>query len=864
VPLIMPLKDCRADAAATVGGKALGLGHLMRAGLRVPGGFVVTTDAYLECVPVEMRREIDAIVAGAEGTAAVRSASEHIQRSFTEERLTAAVRDALGEAYGALGSDSPPVAVRSSATTEDREDASFAGQQETYLWITGAEAVQTHVVRCWASLFTPQAIGYRRRFSISTEDMAMAVVVQRMVPAAAAGVAMTLDPVTGDRGTVYVEAGFGLGEGVVKGDTGSDSFWVPRADEQPIRREIRDKTHAYRFDGGTVERTPVPAEEQAQPAISEAEARAIAVQGVAMEEALGGAQDLEWALDAERELFFVQARPETVWSRRESSPEADDDWRADPDERNVLHGTGDLSALWTVTNIQEAIPGVATPMTWSFFGPGAEYALRNQFRSIGALSGDEAQPPADMHDWMLGVFFGRVAMRVDLLAQWADRVPGMDGEALVGQFFSSVPGSIQSARTRRRYPHAIVRMPVPFLVVPRLMRANRKRVHDFWTASVAQLPTADRAAALRLVEEGYRHFAYSLGLQVRLSMGAFTTVNRHMGALAAKQSSVSAHELVSGYGGHEESESINDMWDLSRNRITLQTFLSRHGYHGWQEGELSNRSWREDPSMVLSQVEAYRNRPEDADPRRGERARVEKRERLEREFLAGLDPRDRLKGRVLIRAAQVYLPMRGVSKAAFLQALDVGRSAVRRTGALLAQDGLLTEADDAFYLTRDELASVPDDVKALVLERRAIRERYSRIDVPDAWKGMPEQIDLRRREAVEVVEGTAASPGAVQGRARVVINAADADMQEGEILIARDTDPAWASLMFLSSALVADIGGVMSHTAVVARELGIPCVVNTKLATRAINTGDLVRVDGSAGSVEVLERVEAPQERTTA
>jgi pyruvate,water dikinase len=143
-----------------------------------------------------------------------------------------------------------------------------------------------------------------------------------------------------------------------------------------------------------------------------------------------------------------------------------------------------------------------------------------------------------------------------------------------------------------------------------------------------------------------------------------------------------------------------------------------------------------------------------------------------------------------------------------------------------------------------------------VAERRAIRTRYQRIEIPDAWQGLPEQIDLRRREAVETISGTPASPGVVEGTARVVLDHVDAHLEDGEILIARDTDPAWASLMFLSVGLIADIGGVMSHTAVVARELGIPCVVNTKLATRAVATGDRIRIDGAKGLVEILQRQE--------
>jgi pyruvate,water dikinase len=167
---------------------------------------------------------------------------------------------------------------------------------------------------------------------------------------------------------------------------------------------------------------------------------------------------------------------------------------------------------------------------------------------------------------------------------------------------------------------------------------------------------------------------------------------------------VSAHELVAGYGGHEEAELVNDMWDLSRDRIDLPTFLARHGYHGWQEGELSSLTWRDDPSMVLEQVAMYRSRPESEDPHLAEAERSRRRVELERRFLAALPRGQRVRGRAVLALAATYLPMRGVSKVAFLQGLDVGRSAVRRVGQLLTADGALDDPADAFYLTRRNCA----------------------------------------------------------------------------------------------------------------------------------------------------------------
>jgi pyruvate,water dikinase len=862
---IVKLADCTPDSVARTGGKAIGLGRLISCDLAVPDGFVVNTDAYLACIDHVLRSRITELTAGRRTHTELTDAAQAIRALFTRDTLTAAVIDEIESAYRALGGPELPVAVRSSATAEDTADASFAGQQDTYLWVHGSDAVVAHVLHCWSSLFTAAAIGYRAKFDVDVENLAMAVVVQRMVAAESAGVMMTLDPATGDRDCIYVESAFGLGEGVVKGDTGSDSFWVDRESLLTTRREIRDKNKAHRFveSADAVQLVDVTDSDRGQPSITDGELRKIAALGAHIEATLGSAQDIEWALapgDAGgRELFLLQTRPETVWSRKGTVThpvERVTQTASLGGESNILHGTGDTTALWTVTNIQEAIPGVETPMTWSYFGPGGEYALRNHFHHIGALSAAEAHTPADPKQWILGLFYGRCAMRVDLLGTWADRVPGLSGEALVAQFFSTVPGSPVQQRSARYYPRALAKMPASFIAVPPLMRANRIRVHEFWQTSLAGLATAPRARVEQLVDESYRHFSYSLGLQVRLTMGPFAAVSKALAGLAAK-AGVSAHELVAGYGGHEESDLVKGVWDLSRDTIALNTFLAKHGYHGWQEGELSNKTWREDPSMVLRQVAAYRLRSDEDDPHTAEAQRAAQRQNLERRFLRALPALRRPYARAILALAAIYLPMRGISKVAFLQGLDVARSVIRRLGEFLVAEDVIDDVEDVFYLTRAEVTGVPPaDARTLVQERKDIRARYQTFEIPDAWRGLPDQIDPTALEAVELIEGTAASPGVVEGRARVVLQSADAHLEEGEILFARDTDPAWASLMFLSSALIADIGGVMSHTAVVARELGIPCVVNTKMATRTVRTGDLVRIDGARGTVEILQRAD--------
>lgn len=309
----------------------MGLGSLLREGLRVPPGFAITTDAYHESVIWPgLQSEVVHILQGCETSMAQAHASDRIRAMFERAELMDTVSTEIAKAYHRLGHGREvPVAVRSSATAEDMAEASFAGQQDTYLWIRGADEVVRAVRRCWASLFTPQAIAYRQHFGVPTRDLAMAVVVQRMVDAAAAGVMITLDPVTGDRSQITIESSYGLGLAVVGGEVTPDRFAVDKVTYDIRSRSVGTKPFAYRHDAasGEVVAVDIPADDQGLPSITDGEVAALARLGRAVEKAHGNPQDIEWAIGpgpwGEREIFLLQARPETVWSRTPATPMSD-------------------------------------------------------------------------------------------------------------------------------------------------------------------------------------------------------------------------------------------------------------------------------------------------------------------------------------------------------------------------------------------------------------------------------------------------------------------------------------------------------------------------------------------------------------
>jgi phosphoenolpyruvate synthase/pyruvate phosphate dikinase len=317
-PHIIWLDDCDDNCVEAVGHKATGLGYLLRAGMRVPPGFAVTTDAYREHVAHNrLADRIVSLLSGATTFEAQQAAAAAIVELFDASEPSPRLRDEILAAYDRLGADTP-VAVRSSANAEDLGNASFAGQQETYLWILDGEHVLRHVVRCWASLFTSQAIAYRAHLASVVSDLAMGVVVQCMVPAAAAGVMLTIDPVTGDRSTITIEAAYGLGAAVVNGEVDPDRFCVDKSALGLRSRTVGSKQVAYRFDPGAqgTRKVAVGPREQRLACVSDDEVLQLATMGLRMEQAMGCSQDIEWAISAERELFLLQSRPETVWSQQ--------------------------------------------------------------------------------------------------------------------------------------------------------------------------------------------------------------------------------------------------------------------------------------------------------------------------------------------------------------------------------------------------------------------------------------------------------------------------------------------------------------------------------------------------------------------
>ncbi|EHB56497.1 Pyruvate, water dikinase [Mycolicibacterium rhodesiae JS60] len=871
--LVLPLTACTTGNAHLVGGKALGLGELAAAGFDVPEGFAVTTQAYRRAVSVSgCRDRITELLENLpEDSAGQESTSARLRELFVADMIDDSLREVISTSYEAMGC--PPVAVRSSAVAEDRPDASFAGQQDTYLWVETTESVVDRILSCWASLFSTRVLTYRKRLALSPEEIAMAVVVQRMVPARSAGVLMTLDPVTGNRETIYLESSYGLGEAVVAGEVTPDGFWIGKDDLTIHRSSVGTKQIAHRFDAtaGKVVRTDVDVERQGQFSLSNREAEQLARLGRDVESAFGYTVDIEWAIDEKTDtIALLQARPETVWSSRPTpqqepvasvlaAPSVTDCVTELPVESwDPLHSPTDDHTHWSTSNVAEAMPGVMTPLSWSLWHRVLEKASLNAAFQIGVLSRREAKPASDVNRQWFRAFYGRPALQVRYMAMIGDRMPGTSGEQAVESVLGRVPDDWQSEPTLRRLPIIALRLPWVTVSGPRKIRRTAEAVDEWYPKHLKRVSSATTVTeAVRLFEDAAAQFDRAVSMQVLSALGVVIPVYSALERLIELRGKGDLAKL-SGFGGAEVAGLVTDVWRASRGEISLDDVVASIGFHGPSEGEMSSTVWREDSAPLRDLIEAYSRQDDSVDPRRKDAEHRVAARASAAELLAATPTWQRPAVKALIALAARRIPLRGVVKRSLLQALDGARAAARQIGELRTGAGQFQDPTDVFYLTENEISSMPADTDVLIKRRRERRAMYEAVAVPHSWQGTPSAeplggCDPHPEASGKAVEGIGVSAGLVEGFARVLHTPDFSQVEPGDILVTPTTDPSWSSVMLLSSGLVVDIGGALSHAAIVARELGVPCVVNTRNGTTAIRTGDRLRVNGGTGVVEIID-----------
>ena len=515
----------------------------------------------------------------------------------------------------------------------------------------------------------------------------------------------------------------------------------------------------------------------------------------------------------------------------------------------------DPSVTWTSGNVAEAFPGVCTPLGFTFLHAPVELALRSAFHSIGAFRASDIRVPPRIEDQFWTAFNGRAAANMTQFRALADILPGTSATAIEQQLFGYVrPGTLDN-NSFRRYPMIAAKAPVAILTLGKRHDAYAAELRTWWNDSVSRVGALDEQGCRRLLDEARTRLRAVMTLHF-LATFVGSGITDKLTALA-KSTGIEGLEarLLTGVGS-DENEMAGDLWQLAHGSIDMQTFLDRHGYHGPNEGQLDAVPWREDPSLVESRLGAYRSATKSPAQRAQEQAATKA--AATSELVASIG---RLKGanaRRTVKMSARFIALREQGKTGFLMVADVARAAARRLGTHLVERRGLADAEDVFYLTWDELRDVDrsDDVAGKVATRRRQYAERQELRLPESWDGVPEMtrvaVAVDSAGAGTKFEGLGAGGGVAEGRARVVTDPATADLDDGDILVCEATDPSWVSLFLVAGGVVTDLGGMLSHGAIVAREMGLPCVVGTKVGSATVLDGQRIRVNGDAGVVEIL------------
>ncbi|HEY3367482.1 MAG TPA: PEP/pyruvate-binding domain-containing protein [Symbiobacteriaceae bacterium] len=842
------------------GGKGANLGEMARTGLPVPPGFVLLTPAYQAFVDANGLQVAVAEAAGravADGSAqAFEAASDAIRALFDRGAMPPDVAVAVTAAYGQFG-DGPAVAVRSSATAEDLPGASFAGQQETYLNIHGPAAVLAAVQRCWSSLWTARALAYRARQGIGPEAVALAVVVQRLIPAEAAGVLFTANPVTGRRDQVAIDGAWGLGEAVVSGQVTPDHWVADGATGRTLEAHIASKAlMTVRTDLGT-ETREVPPELQERPVLDAAGVAALVDLGRRAAAHFGSPQDLEWA-QAGGTFYLVQSRPITsLFPDLEPPVPSEAGYRAFI-SLNLMQGIVEPLTPAGRAMFHKVALGAAIKLLGIKLPPGLKQSPALRFAG-GRMYGDVTN---GVRYPLTRKFLLAATPMIDgpmgpILAALLDREPERlppDGKRPVHPAAKTIAVVIGRALTTLAFPEA-----------------SRERGLARVKAQVEALER--RAGAVQGLAERLR-FAEEVPSNL-LSMVMFSLLpvlasgmgNRYILEAKLKQwfgEAALLQKVLRALPHNPTTEMDLALWRLSRqlkaegaepaaDHPGVQAFLAKYGHRGVREIDVGMPRWSDDPTHVLTTLSTYLTHGEQDDPEVQFRRGAVEAEEAARAIVARVR---REKGslrafivRGMLRRIRALVGIREYPKFYAVRTIAAIRSVLGGAGAELVAAGRLDQADDIYFLDFADWDR-EGDLRAIAAANRAEYDReVGRKSTPRVITSEGEAFYAAPVSAEGALVGTPASAGVYEGPARVIMDPRGAKLEPGEVLVAPGTDPAWTPLFLSAGALVMEVGGMMSHGSVVAREYGIPAVVGVAGATAQIKTGQRVRVDGETGRV---------------
>lgn len=881
---IIPFQELTQSDIDRAGGKGANLGELTRAGFPVPAGFVLTTAAYGAFVHAHgLQEEIVSLARSVSPEDAQSGvlAAEKIGGLFAQAEMGRELADEIVRAYGQLTEEGgQAVAVRSSATAEDLPTASFAGQQDTFLNVQGAEGLLDAVKRCWASLWTARAIAYRMRQGIHPAAVSLAVVVQRLIPADASGILFTANPVTGARDQVVINATWGLGEAIVGGLVTPDTVIVDTGKWDILSRETTVKTTmTVRTATGTEERA-VPADQQARPVLDDETARQLARYGARIAAHYAAPMDIEWAI-AGGEIAILQARP--ITSLPDPQPALLQDVVWEP----TVPGT-----IWMRRQIVEHMPDPLSPLFEDLYlRQGMEESVSGLMNAMGELGGTSldlyTMIPQGFADTINGYAYTTGSFKMSASALWGIlkiyrrifgflKHPAFDWEGTVLPQYQALIRRWAEADLSATDSSTLLRG------IRELAAADSR----YWFGSAVNLglsraldPAFDRLLRTFLIRHSLpsprpvsatflRGFD-SKALDAQADLESLADSIRASKALSALVLKTDAGRLIEAIAGHPEGQAVAD---------GIQRYVDEYG-HQIYNLDFAVPTQSEDPLPILLSLKALVENPPAQAVRARQAQMAAAREALVAQTLDALNPLSRRLFAWAWKWTKQYAPYREQVMFYMGAAWPTLRRLAAELGRRLTDSGVIAAADDIYFLDSTEIEQalaaidrggpIPSFVSP-AQERRSLREARKRLTPPAK---VPQRATLKfgpfdlsifdptpsdAGAEGPVLKGFAVSTGRVTAPASVIRTVEEfGQMKPGTILVCTTTTPAWTPLFSQAVGLVTDVGGALAHGSIVAREYGIPAVMGTGVATERIQSGMLLAVDGDRGTVTFVDETAA-------
>jgi rifampicin phosphotransferase len=867
---VLDLEEIDKTQVALVGGKAAHLGELSRIeGIRVPGGFCVTTDAFrrvMTTVPW-IGEQLDRLSRlDPDDRQAIRTLSAEIRGTLEGIAIPDDLAAAIIRSVTRLGGQ-VACAVRSSATAEDLPTASFAGQQDTYLNVVGPAAILQHVSRCWASLFTERAVTYRLRNGFDHRKVQMAVVVQRMVFPQVAGILFTADPVTSNRKVVSIEASFGLGEALVAGLVNADVYKV--RDGEVVAKAVAAKQVAIhaRPAGGTQELAIEPSRQE-QPALTDAQIVHLARLGRRIETHFGHPQDIEWCL-ADDEFQIVQSRPiTTLFPIPATSDQGNHVYVSVGHQQMMTDAMKPLGiSLWQLTAGRPMFTAggrLFVDVTRDLGSPATRAGLVKALGTSDPLIGDALQAVIDRGDFIPELpDEGAGESRA-----WAPpRGPGGAPDPI-----ETDPAIVAGLIERSRASLVALTNGIRAKSGTALLDFIREDVQELKRVLFTPQNLQVIRAGMQSTEWLNEHLQAWLGeknVADTLSQSAPGNVTAEMGlALLDVADVIRPHPGVVAFLRHVEDENFLDVLPTLEGgreaRDAIQAYLDKYGMRCVGEIDITKPRWSERPTTLVPMILGnIKNFEPGAGERRFEQGLRKAREK-EQELLTRLralpdGERKAEEAKLMIDRIRAFIGYREYPKYHMISRYFVYKQALLTDAERLVQARVLRDREDIFYLTFAELHDVVRTNQAddqLIRQRKDAFRSYQALTPPRVLTSDGEAVAGTYRRAdvpAGALTGLPVSAGTVEGRARVILDMAEADLEAGDILVTAYTDPSWTPAFVAIKGLVTEVGGLMTHGAVIAREYGLPAVVGVERATRLIRDGQRIRLHGTDGYIEILD-----------